>query len=64
MKRTLSSLSRHEYGLLQSTGMFWEFYPEAPGDWMKDCGGVGSDRSPSSVSAAAGAPGEPAVSPA
>jgi hypothetical protein len=39
MKRTklLQDLSHHEYETLKRMGFLWEFYPQATGDWMRDC---------------------------
>lgn len=36
-KRALSGFTRTEYDLLMASGMFWEFYPEASGAYLKDC---------------------------
>lgn len=33
----LRGMSRGEYGRIMKSGMFWEYYPEATGDYTKDC---------------------------
>lgn len=34
--KKIKDLTIHEYILLKSSGMFWEIYPEATGDYEKD----------------------------
>lgn len=36
-KRELSSFSKEEYVKLLKSGFLWEFYPDATGDYKKDC---------------------------
>jgi len=36
-KRPLSNLTKDEYYWLQKSGFLFEFYPEATGDYYKDC---------------------------
>ena len=36
-KRELSSFSEEEYIKLLKSGMFWEFYPDATGNYKEDC---------------------------
>ncbi len=37
MKKSLEEMTRKDYDKLMSTGMLWELYPQATGDYTKDC---------------------------
>lgn len=38
MVNTLKGMSLTDYQKLKSTGMMWEFHPEATGNWKEDTG--------------------------
>jgi len=37
VKKLLKDFTEEEYNILKSTGMLWEFYPEASGVFVVDC---------------------------
>ena len=36
-KKPLKDFTKDEYNRLMATGMLFEFYPEATGDYLSDC---------------------------
>lgn len=37
MKARLIGMSEEDYQKLKNTGMLWEFYPDATGNYKQDC---------------------------
>ena len=47
--KPLRQLTHHEHSLLKASGLLWELYPQASGNWQEDCPPDAAAREPFST---------------